>query len=835
MALDRKAVLDKAHNLVVKGKLQDALAEYERLLAEQPKDETILNTVGDLYSRLKNVPEAVKYYKKLAEYYAERGFAVKAIAVYKRIVRMDPASIENSLRLADIQAHQGFSNEAKVLYAAIAERCSEGGMKDKAIEILKKIVAIDPGALQQRLQLADLYRSRARQDEACHEYLDVGKKLLEKGSFDDAIRVFQKGLEANAGHAGILSALGEAYAEKGEFKSALKLYEDLLKKDARNVEVLLNLGKVHFRAKDMAKAEQCFIEAQKIDAQRVDGFLLLADHYRNQGEVEQAFKWFEKTALEIFAAKGNPAVLEHPLKTFLADQSQHAEAFGLLAQVYERNHRQQDMIYALDGQAQAHIARKDFEKAEAVLRRLVSLDPDNAQHQTRLRYVETRGKEGASGAPKGAAPPPAAPKPSAQRLMTVDVALENEEDHIQEVLTEADVFVKYGLIAKATDRLQNAKAQFPSSIEIVTKLISIYTEQGNRAKAVEECVHLSKLFRQLGDDQAASDILADAREIDPSHPLLKNLAAPAAAEPSAVEEEEEIEVDMDLDEDLEVEVEEEVEPAAAPEAVKTASLEESLEEADFYISQGFVKEALDLLEKLQQRFPNEPRILNKMRKLRPEVAPAAPEAKKTAPAPAPAKPAETVAAVMKEIDALEADIEDTPTPGEDFFDLASELEEEFMAGETPAAAQEEPDLGEMFASFKKGVEAQVDAQDFGTHYDLGIAYKEMGLVDDAIAEFQVAAKNPDKSRYRDCCSMLGLCFMEKGMAGIAAKWYRKGLDVQGISEEDRMGLLYDFASALEANGDVKEALDAYSEVYGLDSKYRDVARKVKELRAASRG
>ena len=138
-------------------------------------------------------------------------------------------------------------------------------------------------------------------------------------------------------------------------------------------------------------------------------------------------------------------------------------------------------------------------------------------------------------------------------------------------------------------------------------------------------------------------------------------------------------------------------------------------------------------------------------------------------------------------------------------------------------------LEEIFREFKKGVEQQLSAEDYETHYNLGIAYKEMGLVDEAIGEFQLASK--DAGRAVECCSMLGHCFLEKGMPQLAIKWFRKGLEAPGIAELATAGMLYDLAQVYQDTGDTDSAYRTFQEVYGLNANYRDVVRRVKELDA----
>jgi tetratricopeptide (TPR) repeat protein len=170
-----------------------------------------------------------------------------------------------------------------------------------------------------------------------------------------------------------------------------------------------------------------------------------------------------------------------------------------------------------------------------------------------------------------------------------------------------------------------------------------------------------------------------------------------------------------------------------------------------------------------------------------------------------------------------------------FFDLAAELEKELEEEETPEApllegAGEEVSLEEIFREFKRGVEQQLSPEDYETHYNLGIAYKEMGLTDEAIGEFQIAAKDP--ARAVECCSMLGLCFIEKGLAPLAIQWFQKGLEAPTIKDAERWGLQYDLASVHEQTGDAGRAYELYLGIYGQNSNYRDVVARVKTLESS---
>jgi tetratricopeptide (TPR) repeat protein len=167
---------------------------------------------------------------------------------------------------------------------------------------------------------------------------------------------------------------------------------------------------------------------------------------------------------------------------------------------------------------------------------------------------------------------------------------------------------------------------------------------------------------------------------------------------------------------------------------------------------------------------------------------------------------------------------------EGFFDLAAELEEELSKEEIvakEALAREEPSLEEIVEGFKKGVAESLSPEDYDTHFNLGIAYREMGLLDEAIGEFQLAAKHPNY--LLDCCSLLGGCFLEKGLPELGVKWYQRGLATPGLSEDGNLGLLYDLGNLYLATGDHENARRTFVELYGINSNYRDVVPILEQL------
>jgi tetratricopeptide (TPR) repeat protein len=176
----------------------------------------------------------------------------------------------------------------------------------------------------------------------------------------------------------------------------------------------------------------------------------------------------------------------------------------------------------------------------------------------------------------------------------------------------------------------------------------------------------------------------------------------------------------------------------------------------------------------------------------------------------------------------------------DFVDLGSmildgvedERDTRMKVADEEPTGDEEQDFQEMLARFKQGIDENIDEADFQSHYDLGVAFKEMGLLDEAIAEFQRALRSPEgKLRTSEA---LGVCFFEKGAHTVAESILRRGLELAAAGDQERLGVLYWLGRALEEQGNPAEARDLYGRVFAVDIRFRDVGERVKALAKARR-
>ncbi|MCM3869859.1 MAG: tetratricopeptide repeat protein, partial [Pyrinomonadaceae bacterium] len=242
-----------------------------------------------------------------------------------------------------------------------------------------------------------------------------------------------------------------------------------------------------------------------------------------------------------------------------------------------------------------------------------------------------------------------------------------------------------------------------------------------------------------------------------------------------------------------------------------AMLRQELESVDFYITQGYTDIAADTLDIMERQFGPNPEIDLRRQKLK-------------------GVPLVDVAGV----EATDVDITFGGMGG-----IETATAEVLSSSNPPSSAGTkgiDAGLAEIFEEFREAAEEEpLSNEDYETHYNMGTAYKEMELDDEAIQEFQTAANltkpGDGTSRYLQCCNMLGHCFVHKGMPRAAVLWFKKGLEAPGHAEDEYKALRYELGLAYQQMGEIARALEIFTEVYGVDVSYRDIADKLQELQA----
>jgi tetratricopeptide (TPR) repeat protein len=351
-------------------------------------------------------------------------------------------------------------------------------------------------------------------------------------------------------------------------------------------------------------------------------------------------------------------------------------------------------------------------------------------------------------------------------------------------------------VAPTIEELEARVADDPDDPEGHQALGEALVEGGQRDRGIEELDHATAGFENAGNLRQAQDLVEEILRLDPN---------------SVRHRQKQVEY-------------------AFKSGDKARLIDAYLELADTLLRQDLPDKAGAVYQRVAEHDPKNERAKAALAMLAPAAAP-----------PPPAPPAKAKAKAKEERTApkdAKLKIRDETAEEGDFVDLSAMiLEEEPPARDTRMkVADEEPtgdeekDFQGMLARFKQGIDENIDETDFQSHYDLGIAFKEMGLLDEAIGELQKALRAPEgKLRTSEA---LGMCFIEKRAYVVAESILRRGLELPASGDQERLGVLYWLARALEEQGKKPEARDLYGRVFAVDIRFKDVGERIKALAKA---
>ena len=195
MAFNKAKALQEAEKSVAQGKTSQAIKQYLAIVERDPSDLTLLNTVGDLYERDKNLPEGLRHFHKLADSYVQEGFTVKAIAIYKKIAKLNPNTVDPLLKLGELYHLQGLGREARDQYLQAVEFYRKKNQDEQAVEVLQKVVQLDPENVTVRSRLAQLCEQLGKNDLAAQVHLQAAELALRRGEVEAAEPALKKAVE----------------------------------------------------------------------------------------------------------------------------------------------------------------------------------------------------------------------------------------------------------------------------------------------------------------------------------------------------------------------------------------------------------------------------------------------------------------------------------------------------------------------------------------------------------------------------------------------------------------------------------------------------------------
>jgi pilus assembly protein FimV len=517
-------VLAQAEKFVQQGKLPNAISEYEKVIKEDPKDLTVLNTIGDLYARVGNNDQATYYFKKVGDQYAQNGFAVKAIAIYKKLTKFGSYNAENTTKLAELYGQQGLYNDARVHYMQVADHLLKSGDNQQAARVFQKILELDPENAHTQAKLADLYTKLGKKDEARNIYYSAAEALYARGSYAAAEESLGKVLALDPANTGALMLRGMIAVDAGDSQAAVGYLEKVSDLDSRpdGLRALLR-AKLHTGS---AEGVEAVAEKLLTNHNDITGVTTLAQWYVTNNHVESALLLYERYSERLFG--GNPAALQEMLNPLTNRVKDNPAALAILNRLTNKSGDHAQNAEVIELQAHAAAQKNNFTEARDLYQKLTVMEPENALHAQ--NYKQMLAKLGEDSATRILTPEEAAQAFMVEELDETATPVHQNYDPptekaIESALTDAELYVSYNVPSKAIPPLEAALPLAPQDVNLNQRLASLYARAERYGDAARMYQNLSKIYEDLGHPIEAAKYLEAAKKFA--------LRVPAAAPPVA--------------------------------------------------------------------------------------------------------------------------------------------------------------------------------------------------------------------------------------------------------------------------------------------------------------
>ncbi|MDH5676768.1 MAG: tetratricopeptide repeat protein, partial [Myxococcales bacterium] len=484
MSVDRAKAQKAAQKYLSKGQIDRAIVEYRKVVEADPSDARSLLKLGDLYTKQGAIKEGNQAYRVVAEQYANQGFFLKAVAVFKQMLKSDPADLSIWQRLGEMYEALSLTSDALSTYEQVVEGYARAGHPDGALEALGRIGALDPNNVAATIRYAEGMSKADRIDEAVDAFRRGADVLKAQGRVDDYVKVTERLLFHS--HEDIDRALDVAaiYIERSQPKPALSHLQTCFKADPKAPATLGLLARAFQLLEQPGKAISVYRELAGIHAAKG----------ATDDEVETLRRLLELAPGDAQARQrlGELSQLSGPLPT--EDEIDIVEDDDLdeLVILDEDEDADEDGDLADGSDSPAFEHDREDPSQEIVLE-----DPD-LDHQPRDRNAQ-----------------------------------------VSRMLSECDVFVRYGMWDKVHAQLDRVLDIDPDHVEARKRLKAAYLQAGQTDEAVMQLLILSENPHLRGPDEALA-LIEEAASLAPNNPAvthrLEELRSPLpAAEPASAD------------------------------------------------------------------------------------------------------------------------------------------------------------------------------------------------------------------------------------------------------------------------------------------------------------
>jgi pilus assembly protein FimV len=527
---NKQKVLSAAEKYVQQGKLQNAIAEYEKILKADPKDLTVLNTVGDLYARNGEVDKATECFKSVGDAYAAQGFTVKGIAMYKKIGKLKP-SLESVLKLAELYTQQGLFNDARAQYLQVAEEFLRAGELEQSVRIFQKILEMDPENVAMRVRLAEVYIRLGKKTDAWQIFSAAAETLRSRGSRSGAEEILQRMLTLDPGNSYALLLRARNALESGDAATAIPLFQKVNDLD-NHPDGLRDLLKAYLQTGRVAEAGG--LAAKLLSTHNdVEAMFAYLDALMQNGGQEEALQVIDEHSDRLLGE--NSAKVLETLRAVIGPVGNNPAALEKLLELFQKAGDQSHISEVNELLAHACVQAGDLARARELYQSLAEQEPQNPMHMQNYQQVV-----GMMGGSTGA------------KLLTVEegiVLVEELEatappvdqpyspevaNALRAALTDTELFISYNMPDKALGPLMAVLPIAPSDVRLNQRLAALYTRSEHFADAAGCCSTLAAVYAQAGLSEEATRYEDLARRCE-EHAAAAPLRAPALAATEATE------------------------------------------------------------------------------------------------------------------------------------------------------------------------------------------------------------------------------------------------------------------------------------------------------------
>ena len=683
----------------------------------------------------------------------------------------------------------------RVRIETLAEKYIKKEKYEEAIIEYQKLLSGDEQDVQVWNIIGDLFIKANKKDKAVEEFKKIAAHFEERGIFTKSIAIYKRISRLAPDDDQTLKKLADLYCERGFVSEAKAEYSNLAQK-------LTKKNKPE-------EAIETYKKLLKLDNDDVESRLNLAEFFIQEKQVDQAVEELNEAAefkmrmnslkeADEILKKARPLNKDHPrtlenMIDLLKLEKKKKEALKLVNEVLRKDKENLKALYLLGDLC---FEDQELKKAEEIFKKILSIQPKEVEARVRLGRIHIQNKK-------------------------YDKAFDLYQPLV-------DTLVKKHMDDKAIGLLGLILMAHKDHLLSLEKLANIFKEK-KQNKSYEIVVRrLQKRYKKKNMAEKIASLEEEIAGIQPEKKKDKPIPSDVSIEPAEPEASE-----------PEIVEPEPATPEAAEETIDEM-ITMNLEKADRFIQQGLIRNARRILEDLKARSPNDERIDEKIK----ELGALAFQAKEGESVEQVEKIAEKDTELFEGGEKLTsaeifADTDIVPLVSQEigekrYFDLSHQLEEELEAirhifyqqarGDTTYVEKE---LSAIVSDFKIKVDEKIGTADMEARYNLGIAYLEQDLLDDAIKEFILASK--DEKWELESFTNLGECYKRQNDFSEAIKWYEKAMKLVGVDSVQSYALKYEIASLYEAKKESDKALRLFGEVMEWNPDYGDVITRIKSI------